>query len=229
MSRTARPNGTFKLQLFVSEARPFPSYGPKHVIKAEVRFDDSLSNGQNSFSITAIIYRLGARDIDGGGCCHAEIAAAFPELAHLIPWHMTDTRAPWCYNANVTYFAGNRDHNGLLKGERRPIMAADGISHWDLEAIDGTPARSLTQHFKGDEPPPVPSLQWVQSCRIGEGKERQLDLARNAAVWPEATDAELSRPTAELNALLQARLPALMVRFRSDMEAAGFQWEAITI
>lgn len=59
----------------------------------------------------------------------------------------------------------------------------------------------------------------------GEGKARELDAARRAAVWPEATDAELSVEPDELKAALAARLPALILAFRADMEGAGFMWE----
>lgn len=60
---------------------------------------------------------------------------------------------------------------------------------------------------------------------FGEGKERQLDAARSAAVWPEATDEQLCAPRAELEAALAERLPALMAAFRADMESIGMLWE----
>lgn len=59
-----------------------------------------------------------------------------------------------------------------------------------------------------------------------EGKARELDSARNAAIWPEATDEQLSAPREELSAALAARLPALLAAFRHDMESAGFLWSA---
>jgi len=58
----------------------------------------------------------------------------------------------------------------------------------------------------------------------GEGKERQLDAARDAAVWPEATDAELCQEPEQLRAALRARLPALLVEMRAAIEGAGFLW-----
>lgn len=61
---------------------------------------------------------------------------------------------------------------------------------------------------------------------FGEGKERQLDAARRAAVWPEATDAELMQEPEALKAQLSARLPALLAEFRADMERIGFVYEA---
>jgi hypothetical protein len=59
-----------------------------------------------------------------------------------------------------------------------------------------------------------------------KGKARELTSARNAAAWPEATDEQLSVPREELRAVLEARLPALLVEFRAAMEGAGFLWSA---
>lgn len=61
-----------------------------------------------------------------------------------------------------------------------------------------------------------------------EGKERELAGARSCAVWPEATDEQLSADTDELSAVLMARLPALMDNFRADMESVGFMWPVRT-
>lgn len=57
---------------------------------------------------------------------------------------------------------------------------------------------------------------------FGEGKERDFDAARRSAVWPEATDAELMAD--DLKERLEARLPALLLEFRRDMERLGFVW-----
>lgn len=57
-----------------------------------------------------------------------------------------------------------------------------------------------------------------------EGKSRELDAARRAAVWPEATDAELCQPREELQKALEARLPALLAAFRAHVETCGFAW-----
>lgn len=59
---------------------------------------------------------------------------------------------------------------------------------------------------------------------FGEGKARNLDAARNTAVWPDASDAELSVEPEQLKAALIARHAALMANFRQDMLAAGFLW-----
>lgn len=57
---------------------------------------------------------------------------------------------------------------------------------------------------------------------FGKGKARDFDAARSCAVWPDATDAELSLEKAELTKLLEKRLPQLLVEFKADMAAAGF-------
>lgn len=67
------------------------------------------------------------------------------------------------------------------------------------------------------------SPQFVKMPTVwGEGKARELDLARRAAIWPDATDAELMLPEDELRAKLEARLPGLMAEFKSTVEYLGF-------
>lgn len=55
-----------------------------------------------------------------------------------------------------------------------------------------------------------------------KGKERELDLARSAAIWPDATDEDLTEPGLEQRLL--DRLPALMERFRAVVEGLGFEY-----
>jgi hypothetical protein len=57
-----------------------------------------------------------------------------------------------------------------------------------------------------------------------QGKKRELDSARRAAVWPDATDEQLSVDRDELKKALEARLPALLDAFKSDIESIGFKW-----
>lgn len=58
---------------------------------------------------------------------------------------------------------------------------------------------------------------------FSDGKERELDKARRAAIWPEATDEQLSLPKAELTALLEARLPEVMANFNAMVAGLGFE------
>jgi hypothetical protein len=71
----------------------------------------------------------------------------------------------------------------------------------------------------------------LNTCEVGfvkvptafsNGKERELDNARAAAIWPDATDEELTAPGLEDR--LMARLPKLLEDFRHDMEELGFTW-----
>jgi len=128
-------------------------------ITVQVRFDDECGNGHNTFAITADIPRLGMF-----GCLHDEIREHFPELAHLIRWHLVSTEGPIHYIANTTYFASATD-------------------------------------WKGDPQTP------------------DLEAARRAANWPDATLEQLQSEEA-----LTARLDGLLAEFREAVESAGFQW-----
>jgi hypothetical protein len=57
---------------------------------------------------------------------------------------------------------------------------------------------------------------------FSRGKARELDAARRAAVWPDATDEDLTAPGLEER--LAARLPALLAEFRAAVEGLGFTW-----
>ena len=244
MERIGRADGkTFAKQVFKTERRPIPSEGKGYTIQAEIRFDDNCKNGHNSFAITGTVYR---RDggLDSCGCVHEPVALAFPEIAHLIKWHLFDSDGPMHYVANTVYHAGDRDHNGLRAGEKKPIMARDGIPHWELVAVNSVgvaisttetglkyqgaetvPLFILTKDHKGESVPfATPVLRWQQLMRTGEGKPRDLEAARHCAVWPDATDAELSQEPDALKTALLARLPTLVDAFKGDLLAAGMQW-----
>lgn len=213
----------------VSEPRAVAGYGKGALIRVTTRFDDHCKNGHDTFSITASIRAIEGRhwaDV-AGGCLHDEIAQAFPELAHLIPYHLCSTDGPMHYVGNTVYHAGNRDHNGLLKGESRQIRnGRTGQLAWILATIDADGNEAKPEQYpKGDEQPPCPyTLVYRPWCTIGEGKERRLDYARSSALWPDATDAELMQDKATLTAALNARLPALLTDFRAAMEGHGFKW-----
>lgn len=75
------------------------------------------------------------------------------------------------------------------------------------------------------------ALEFIASARLGytiksiatqwgEGKERDLDAARSCAVWPDATDEDLTAPGLEKR--LVDRLPALILEFKTAMETLGF-------
>lgn len=199
--------------------------GQKYRITADVRHDDQCHNGHNTFSITGSIDRVerGVWVDDSGGCIHKEIAKHFPELAPMIKWHLVSTDGPMHYPGNVTYMAGERDCWGMLKGEfrqhtsRGPHQAGGvaGVPLWELVMPE------VREIYANEKPAPV-TLEWRPYGKTGDGKARELSAARSCAVWPEATDAELSVSKEELEAKLMERLPQLMLEFRADVESLGF-------
>lgn len=89
-------------------------------------------------------------------------------------------------------------------------------------------AQALNRGPGGLDAGQTPAGSW-QIVKIptgsGEGKARELDAARRAAIWPDATDEDLSADPDTLKAALLARLPALMSEFRRLMVAeCGFIW-----
>ncbi len=102
-----------------------------------------------------------------------------------------------------------------------------------------SPNYTLKGYFKGDRKDWY-GCQWhdkkeaeefceaLNTCRIsidsvpasyGEGSEPNLEAARSCAVWPEATLEQLQDGEA-----LEARIPAMIDDFKTDMEALGFEY-----
>lgn len=221
-----RGNLVYRGQKWASEPRPVKGYGTNGTMHVNIRFDDQCRNGHQSFSITAEVYTVESRrcrDIAAGGCMHEEISKVFPELRPLVKWHLMNTDGPMHYVANTCYHAGDRDYNGLRAGEVRQIRnGKTGLPCWTLET---TPA-GLPQYVDSDtQPTETATKKYVPWVRVGEGRARDLDAARSCAVWPDATDEQLSLERPELEALLVARLPGLIAEFRADMERTGFLWE----
>lgn len=115
--RDGKP-GLFMHQKWVSERRSKTVKGEKVLMHAEVRFDDNCKNGHNSFAVTGFGWydNWKARDWDFGGCCHEMIEKIFPELKHLIKWHLMSSDSPMHYVANTIYHTSNL-LNGKAKGE----------------------------------------------------------------------------------------------------------------
>ncbi len=249
--------------------RPIAGFAKGAAIWANVRYDDECGNGHNTFAITGHVTEPGKRDWACGGCIHEEIAAAFPELAPLIKWHMCSSDGPMYYVANTVYFAGDKDHNGQRKGE--PSRYSYGVRFGDSPVTHVLRSKSFfhfLQERKGEfqvvaiaHPPTKDTYkyadnwtfvgygdQWhecpfssevearefaegMNRCKVefvqlptafSEGKERELDAARRAAIWPDATDEDLTAPG--LKTRLEDRLPALLAEFRAAVESLGFTY-----
>jgi hypothetical protein len=128
-------------------------------IKVNIRYDDQCGNNHNTFSITGEVWQpvgnYGKWEATMGGCIHEEIVKNFPELEYLIKWHGVHSESPLYYLANTIYLAGERDYNGLLKGEVRsyrhvlafndgwPMKIKKEFRNW-LEGVEKTGSKAMT-------------------------------------------------------------------------------------
>lgn len=221
-----------KRQKTIAVPRFYKEDGEEFRITATIRYDDECGNGHNTFSITGSIdikRTSGSWKDYSGGCIHEDIAKHFPELQKYIKWHLVSSDGPLHYISNTTYHASNRDYNNLLAGEKRQLKnGKTGLPAWRLVAFNTSTheeidINEIEKYIDAQEQPFSPyTLKYAPWCLIGEGKERDFDAARSSAVWPEATDEQLSLSKDELTALLNARLPALMQEFKKAMEEIGF-------
>jgi hypothetical protein len=232
------PSVLTKQQVKKERAEYLDDQGRECVIVAELRYDDECGNGHNTFSITAEVFdrheriphevkaitKSGKSVWRGScGCCHEDIAKHFPHLDRFIKWHLTSADGPMHYIANTVYLAGDWDCWGLRKGEFRQHISRgpyqnnglEGVPNWELALPEGF-SKDVYSPIK---PEPV-IIEWRACGKTGDGKERELAAARACAVWPDATDEELTAPGLEQR--LIARLPALMAEFKRDIESLGF-------
>lgn len=197
----------------------------QHIATAELH---SIGNQAPYFAITVNTwnptnntYRV--INAVGGGCQHDVVEALFPEWAKYIKWHLTSLLGPTHYVANTLYHASNRDYNGLFKDEKRQLVnGRTKLPVWEIVIRNEQGEVVAPGSFNWQEmedPNALPKLTaayepvWIG----GKGKDRDFSAARHSAVWPEATDEQLSLPREELQKLLEARLPMLMEEFQADM------------
>lgn len=99
-------------------------------------------------------------------------------------------------------------------------IAAGGSMHDEIKRTFPELAPFVRWHLVSTDGP----MHYVANTIYHAG-DRDLDAARSAACWPDATDEELTVEPEILKAALLARLPGLIREFRADMEKAGFLWE----
>lgn len=99
---------------------------------------------------------------------------------------------------------------------RRNIEAC-GCMHEEIAKVFPEFAPLIKWHLVSTDGP----VHYIANTHYFVSKLR-FDEARRTAVWPEATDEQLSAPREELEAALLARMPSLMSDFYADMEACGF-------
>lgn len=158
------------------------------------------------------------RGFISGGCNLELIAKEFPKLKTLCKFHLCSTEGPMHYIANTLYFISNRDHNGLLKGETRQIKnGKTGLLCWHLVALDSDNNEidlyTLNKSVDSNSQPVCTyNLTYRPWNRIGEGKEPDLNAARNFAIWPEAYFDDFTEEK------LRARLPFLIQELKTESE-----------
>lgn len=83
-------NGRIKRQTITMSRRCPASLGykPGSVFVVNMCFEDEYKNGHETFAITAHVYKSGDHDWQSCGWLHDETKIVFPELAHLIKWHL---------------------------------------------------------------------------------------------------------------------------------------------
>lgn len=160
-----------------------------------IRYDDECGNGYNTFAITAE-HRVNGI-LRSCGCLHDMIKEHYPALIPLLKWHLCSSDGPIHYIENTLFHAGNKDCWGYTKGQ--PKLRKDGSYILSLNSDTGR-----------------------YSLVYGNGKERELDHARNSAIWPDTTDEELTSP--DLKERLEARLPKLLEEFHAAITNLGFEW-----
>jgi hypothetical protein len=204
----------------------FANGDPRERMTVYVQHDDFCGNGHNTFHIRGRVeYCMshnGKTIWREKEDCHADsglIEEHFPEMGHLIKWNGCHTDSPLYYIENTIYHAGDEDHWGLKAGEEGKIFSRDGTPILEWRTKDGIHPYELGRPDIHSKPMTFLPLQAV---RKGEGKERDLDSARKCAVWPDATDFELTAPG--LRERLEGRLPYLMEEFKRDVEALGLEW-----
>lgn len=203
-----------------------------YVLAVFVRWDDHCNNGTNSFyAACRIIDAITDRESDYFGLDDVppRVRATLPaHLRDLPRWNGCHPFGPWYYIENTVFHAGDRDCNGLLKGEVRQIRnGRTGELAWKRGYVNeaGEVVEDLPpQYADGPTQPHHPKLTvaYVPWNLVGEGKARELNHARSTAIWPDATDEDLIAPGLEDR--LKARLPALLVEFRKVVESLGFTW-----
>lgn len=181
------------------------------LVHATVRWGEEIRGSQKSFAITG-------HTAFSCECIHEEIAEAIPQLAPLLKYHLMGPEGPMHYLANTLFLASAKDCWGGVKGEQR--KTPKGELMWRPRVfLNDAPLRSSDTYYGEKD---AANFRFELEPILHEGKERELEGARRAAVWPEATDEELCLPEPELARLLLNRLPALMEEFKAQVEALGF-------
>jgi uncharacterized protein Usg len=198
-----------KKQTKVFGPKVYKQDGVTYKLTATVRYDDECGNGHNSFAITGEQYRKSENSRwveDAFGCVHDDIAKHFPHLQPFLKFHGMTSEGP-------LYYIENTRHHVLEHGPKSAWVyythAPDPLGIRDAkEECIGYVDRAVAEKAEGK---PGYIVQWDEKS----SKTRNLDYARSCAVWPDATDDDLTAPG--LEARLRERLPAIMKEFQEAL------------
>lgn len=203
--------------------------GKQYLVQVLANWADDCGNGVNTLRTKFRSQREGDATWHLDWCDLEELGYEMPAIyRELLKWDGCTSAGPWYYIENTVHIAGDRDANGLRKGEKRQIVnGRTGVPCWRLAAIDGegneVQLYSLNSSVDAVEQPACPyRMEYRPWCHVGEGKHRDLHTARMVAIWPEATDEELCSDN--LEHLLQERFTDLLTQFRAVVERLGFVW-----
>lgn len=101
--------------------------------------------------------------------------------------------------------------------KRRNDVQACGMLHDDIEKKFPILAPFLKFHLCSSDGP----MYYVENT-VYHVRQGKLDYARSTAIWPDATDEDLTAPGLEER--LKARLPQVMAEFHAAVTALGFVW-----
>lgn len=178
------------------------------------------------------------------GCLHEQIEEHAPMLASLLKWHLVSSDGPLHYLSNTLFLASDKDCWGKRPGDiiatrytircnrrdwpqlaemveefgdRHPLLTdidAESVE-WEPKWIYLIKSKLLAQAIAAALP--SGGAKAIPVHQRSEGKKPELELARKAAIAPEATVEQLQDRT-----WLVLHLAPLMVQFKAAMEELGF-------
>lgn len=188
-----------------------------------IPFDSCSSNGPMNY-VESTIYFAGDRDCfekSKGQPLQWEKRAYFGDFPIAI--NIKEKFLEYCKNLSPIQIAGIEIIS--IDQEKIPIVSPEWTFEGYTESWQDCPfstKREAEEFLTALKEYPLN----VKSIPISfsKGKERELDRARISAIWPEATDEELSVSKEELEQKLIDRLPALMETFKIYMIELGFTY-----
>lgn len=146
------------------------------------------------------------------------------------------------FNKSITYYGkpatikaevryddrcGNGHNSFSITGEiwlvgKRSDCETCGCIHDDIAKHFPELAPFIKWHLTSSDGPMHYIANTVYHASESESKARELNHARSSAVWPDATDEDLTAPGLEQR--LADRLPALMAEFRAAVESLDFTY-----